>query len=163
MLIIKLNNPKAGVENRKQHHDLAKKYPNCVFIERIKHTYNLRKGDGSVGSSVSIIQFPVRLAHGVTAHKIQGQTIEAPKKVALDIKSVFDPAQAYVMLSRVQCLDQVYIVGEIESKKLYINESAKAELHRLQKISLNSNPSQWGRNDKVVKIASLNIAGLMKS
>ena len=160
MLIIKLNNPKAGEENQKQHHDLAKKYPNCVFIERIKHTYNLRKGDGSVGSSVSIIQFPVRLAHGVTAHKIQGQTIEAPKKVALDIKSVFDPAQAYVMLSRVQCLDQVYIVGEIESKKLYINESAKAELHRLQKISLNSNPSQWGRNDKVVKIASLNIAGL---
>ena len=160
MLIIKLNNPKAGQENRKQNPELAKKYPNCVFIERIKHTYSLRKNSGNVGSSVSIIQFPVRLAHGVTAHKIQGQTIEAPRKVALDLSTVFDPAQAYVMLSRVQSLDQIYIVGKLESKKLYMNESAKSELQRLHKISLNSNPTPWGRNTRNLKIASLNIAGL---
>ena len=160
LLIIRLNNPRAGQENRKQNPELAKKYPDCVFIERMKHSYNLRKNDGNVGSSVSIIQFPVRLAHGVTAHKIQGQTIEAPRKVALDLKSVFDPSQAYVMLSRVQSLDQVYIVDKLESKKLYINEAAKSELKRLQKISKNSNPMPWGKEDKNLKLASLNIAGL---
>ena len=160
MLIIRLNNPNAGQENRKQNPELARKYPDCVFIERMKHTYNLRRHDGNVGSTVSIIQFPVRLAHGVTAHKIQGQTIEAPRKVALDLQSVFDPAQAYVMLSRVQSMDQIYIVGKLDSKKLYMNEAAKSELQRLHNISLNSNPTPWGRNDKILKVASLNIAGL---
>ena len=60
---------------------------------------------GHVGSSALVIQFPVKPAHAITAHKIQGQTIPWPSKVVLDLNSVFEDAQAHVMLSRAQRLE----------------------------------------------------------
>ena len=121
----------------------------------------MRKNGGKDGSTATVIQFPIRLAHGVTAHKFQGQTITAPKTVSLDLKSVFDPAQAYVMLSRVQSLEQVFIVDSIKPEKINISKPALFELQRLQKISLNSNPTEWDKESiSTFKVASLNIAGL---
>ena len=76
------------------------------------------------------------------------QTIPAPMTVALDLKSVFDPAQAYVMLSRVQSLEQIFIVDCLKSEKINIANTALKELQRLQKISINSNPSAWDRDEK---------------
>ena len=160
ILVIKLNNLSAGVQNRKKHPKLAEKFPDCVFIERVSLSYSLRKNGGKNGSTATVIQFPIRLAHGVTAHKFQGQTIPSPMTVALDLKSVFDPAQAYVMLSRVQSLEQILIVDCLKSEKINIANAALKELQRLQKISINSNPSAWDRDEKsTFKVASLNIAG----
>ena len=161
MLIVKLQNPKAGIENRKKHPELAAKFPDCVFLERVSLAYSLRKGGGDNGATATVIQFPLRLAHGVTAHKFQGQTVAAPTTVALYLDSVFDPSQAYVMLSRVQNMDQVYIVDSFNPKKLYISSCAHEELKRLQKISYNRNPGAWGKQSSdIFKVASLNIAGL---
>ena len=161
ILIIKLDNSKAGIQNRKKHPNLAQRFPDCVFIERVSLSYSLRKNGGKDGSTATVIQFPIRLAHGVTAHKFQGQTIPVPKTVSLDLKSVFDPAQAYVMLSRVQSLEQVYIVDSIKTEKINISKAALFELQRLQKISLNSNPTEWDKESKsTLKVASMNIAGL---
>ena len=161
MLIVKLQNPKAGAENRKKHSELAAKFPDCVFLERVSLAYSLRKGGGDNGATATVIQFPLRLAHGVTAHKFQGQTVPAPTSVALYLDSVFDPSQAYVMLSRVQNINQVFIVDSFDPKKLYISASAHEELKRLQEISFNANPGLWGKHSiEVFKIASLNIAGL---
>ena len=161
LLIVKLQNQKAGTENRKKHPNLAANFPGCVFLERVSLAYSLRKGGGDSGATATVIQFPLRLAHGVTAHKFQGQTVPAPTSVALYLDSVFDPSQAYVMLSRVQNINQVFIVDSFNPKKLYISSSAHEELKRLQKISFNANPGVWGRHSSdVFKIASLNIAGL---
>ena len=52
-------------------------------------------------------------------HKIQGQTIERTKKTTVDLKSVFEGAQAYVMLSRLKELDQLYVLDEIPKDKIY--------------------------------------------
>jgi ATP-dependent exoDNAse (exonuclease V) alpha subunit len=62
----------------------------------------------SSASSDVLIQFSIKLAHAITAHKIQGQTIPKPLKIAVDIASVFEDAQAYVMLSRIEGLEQLY-------------------------------------------------------
>ena len=160
-LVIKLQNSRAGTENRKKNPDLVAKFPECVFLERIALAYSLRKGGGENGATATVIQFPIRLAHGVTAHKFQGQTVPDPTTVALHLDSVFDPSQAYVMLSRVQNINQVYIVNSFNPKKIYVSSSAHDELKRLQKISFNSNPGLWSKkSDAVFKVASLNIAGL---
>ena len=160
-LVIKLHNSKAGMENRRKHPDLAVKFPDCVFLERVALAYSLRKGGGDNGATATVIQFPIRLAHGVTAHKFQGQTVPHPTTVALHLDSVFDPSQAYVMLSRVQNINQVFIVDSFNPKKIYVSSSAHEELKRLRKISFNSNPGVWGKTSpEVFKIASLNIAGL---
>ena len=160
-LVIKLKNEDAGKLNRSKHSVLAAKYKGCIIIERISLQYNIRKKSGDVGSTATLIQFPVKLAHAVTCHKIQGQTIPWPLVVVLDFDSIFEAAQAHVMLSRVQRLDQIYILHDLDSTKIKTNYKALNELKRLRAISMNENPEPWDlENEGNVKIAPLNCAGL---
>ena len=80
----------------------------------------------------------------------------------MDIGSVFEAAQAYVMLSRVQSLDQVYIANDMDAKKLMFAEKALKELNRLNAEA--ESIRKWEALDlcseAIFKIASLNCAGL---
>ena len=87
-LIIKLKNKNAGKFNKSKYPGLTSKYPDCVVIERVSNQYTLRKKGGEVSNTATLFQFPVKLAHAITAHKIQGQTIPYPVKVVLDINSI---------------------------------------------------------------------------
>ena len=88
-LVLKLNNKQVGNRNRSKHLTLSRKFPDCVIIERVSNQYPLRKKNGQGGSSATLIQFPVKLAFAITAHKIQGQTIPLPTKVVLDLNTIF--------------------------------------------------------------------------
>ena len=162
ILVLKLVDKKAGDSNRKKYPKLSQQYPDCVFLERVSVQYTLRRKSGNVGSTATVIQFPVRLAHAITAHKIQGQSLIHPLKVAMDINSVFEPGQAYVMLSRIQSIDQLFIVNQLNPSKLKSSNAALEELRRLETISFNRNPSAWHSDEaSIIKIASLNCAGLL--
>ena len=69
-LIVKLQKADAGIKNRRKHPGLATKYPDAVVIERATINYSIRKKGGAVGSTATLIQFPVKLAHAITGHKI---------------------------------------------------------------------------------------------
>ena len=140
-LVIKLNVKTAGMQNRSKHPSLALRYPDCVIIERVSNQYTLRKKSGDVSSTATVIQFPIKLAFAITSHKIQGQTIPWPIKVVLDIDSVFEDAQAHVMLSRVQQINQIYILNQLNESKIRTSQIGLAETERLAKISLNDNPT----------------------
>ena len=80
----------------------------------------------------------------------------------MDLNSVFETGQGYVMLSRLQCIDQLYIVDELKDEKIRASPAALEELKRLEKISFNRNPSPWHkRNKDIIKIASVNCYGLL--
>ena len=160
-LIVKLKKKGLGEQNRRKFPGLAIRYPESVVIERVTINYSIRKKGGAVGSTATLVQFPVKLAHAITAHKIQGQTIPKPLKVAFDIDSVFEEAQGYVMLSRVQELKQVFILNKFNPKKLYPSQKALRELERMNKISINENPDPWSKkSENTLKIVSLNCSGL---
>ena len=162
ILVIKLVDDKAGNNNRMKYPNLSQHYPNCVFIERVSLQYTIRKKSGNVGSSATVIQFPIRLAHAITAHKIQGQSIISPIRVTMDINSVFEAGQAYVMLSRIQCINQLFIINKLDQRKLRSSPAALEELKRLEAISFNRNPTPWVKLDtSSIKVASLNCAGLL--
>ena len=162
VLVIKLQNSKAGERNREKYPRLREKYPECVFIERVSFQYTLGGKKAEVGTTATVIQFPVRLAHAITAHKVQGQTFVYPASVAMDLSSVFEPGQAYVMLSRVQCIEQLYIVGELNEEKIRASPAALSELKRLKQISFNNNPTPWHIKDQnTIKIGSVNCMGLL--
>ena len=162
-LVIKLQNNTLGKKNKGDNPHLSLKYPDCVFIERVCHTYSLINNNKNCGSTATVIQFPVRLAYSVTAHKVQGMSISAPLKVVMDLDSTFTQAQVYVMLSRVQKLEQVFILNKFDESRILVSDAAKKELERLEKESFNRNPSTWYASiPKKIKVASLNCAGLAK-
>ena len=160
-LIVTLQKVDVGSENRKKFPNIARKYPNSVIIEKASINYSIRKKGGIVGSTATLIQFPIKLANAITAHKIQGQTIPKPLKVALDVKSIFEEAQGYVMFSRVQEMNQLYIIDEFDPNKIYPSAKALKELERMNRVAINNNLSPWQKEKSdTVKIMTFNCAGI---
>ena len=160
-LVLKLKNKKAGKRNREKFPFIAEKYPDCVVVERFSLQYNIRAKSGDVGSTATVVQFPIKLAFAVTVHKIQGATVPSPNKVVMDIDSTFEAAMCYVMLSRVQQLEQIYILDKFDIKKIKLFPHALKELKRLRSISFNENPTPWfKKKEDSLKVCTLNCAGL---
>ena len=160
-IIIKFNNPKAGKENRDKFKKILKDYPECSVIERVSMQYQL-KDNNDIGASAKVIQFPIKLSMATTAHKVQGLTIPSPAIVVIDIGKTFQASQAYVMLSRVQCLEQIYILGDFPDSKIQASPAGQKELTRLHKISKNNNPSPWEQDGQtLIKICSFNCRGMV--
>ena len=113
-LVIKFDNPSHGQMKRESQREVEQRYPGGTVIERVSFNFSLSKSKKNVVSTARVIQFPVKLAFAATAHKIQGQTIKKPQKVVVDLRSVFQPAMAYVMLSRVESIEQLYILEEFD-------------------------------------------------
>ena len=163
-VIVKFDNPKAGKESRKNHPAYAKKYPGGTVITKMEREYTLSKTGTSVGGSTAkLIQYPLILAFAVTVYKIQGQTIDRSQKCVVDLRSVFDGAQAYVMLSRMKELDQLYILEDLPENKIYPVKKALDEILRLQEVSINRNPIRWDRKyeEDVIKISYLNCRSIL--
>ena len=156
--MVKFNMESAGQKWRSRNPGLASRYPGCTGIKRVLHQYSLKKNQAK---TMQLKQFPIVLAHAVTAHKMQGQTSQKPLRVSMNVAECFDEAQGYVMLSRVQSLDQVVIREsqklkkdmEIRKKnglegadwKKYLRTSVKAgtELKKMNQRSLNANPDPY--------------------
>ena len=157
-LMIKFDNPAAGREARKLHPMMSKKYPDGTLIKKKEQDYSLARKQGLISSTAKLIQYPIVLAWAVTVHKFQGQTVANPQKVVIDLKSVFEAAQAYVMKSRVQELEQLYILEELPEEKIYANHKALTEIDRLLKVSINQNPTDWDKeaDETRIKISFLN-------
>merc|ERR1711888_407817 len=107
---------------------MRNKYPEGTIVKKTEREYSLARQQGLISSTAKLIQFPLVLAWAVTVHKFQGQTVKSPQKVVIDLKSVFEAAQAYVMASRVQELEQLYILEELPKDKIYASAAALTEI-----------------------------------
>ena len=81
----------------------------------------------------------------------------------MNLRYVFEGAQAYVMLSRVKELEQVYILEDLPENKIYPIQEALVEIRRLEDVSINKNPTLWDRepDPNVIKISYLNARSLL--
>ena len=155
-IMVHLTNPDAGKETRKGLEHLARKYGKPVIpIKKREQTFSLDKM-GTSAASATALQFPLKLATAGTSHKLQGTTVQDPQSIAMDIQKVRSDGQVYVMLSRAQKLEQLYILGDLHISKWKASPSALQELRRLQKNALNS------RGIGKFQIASLNVRSLPK-
>ena len=156
-VIVKFDDPRAGVEARKRNPMMSNKYPDGTVIKKKEHDYALGRDNGMLSSTAKLIQFPLVLAWGVTVNKFQGSTVKSPQNVLADLKTVFDQAQAYVMFSRVQELKQLYILEEIPKNSIRQNPAALEEIERLISVSINKNPTKWDDGDtSAMRISFLN-------
>ena len=164
-VIIKFDNPLVGKEARKRKPMMTRKYPDGVAIEKMEKEYSLPKNAGPISSTARCIQFPLTLSWAVTVHKFQGQTVKSPEKAVIDAKRVSksDPAQAYVMLSRVQELEQLFVLEKFPEDAIRVSSEAMAEIERLISVSVNKNPTNWESKDNnhTTKVCFLNCRSLV--
>ena len=157
-LVVKFDREDAGREARSKDPQLAQFYPGGTKIVKERLTYTLKKGGGA---TATLIQFPLKLAKAVTAHKIQGLTVYQPNTINLDISSTFEAAQAYVMLGRAQALQQVHIMDKLKPNSIYASDKALIEYDKMNQRALNNQTSGWfAQQPEALKIASLNVARL---
>ena len=132
-VIIKFDNPAVGKNARDRNPCMHSKYPDGVVIKKVEKEYTLATNAGPISSMVRIIQLPIVLCWAVTVHKFQGQTVKSPQNVVIDAKAVSksDPAHAYVMLSRVQELDQIYDIDKFPEDSIKVSNAAMDEIERL--------------------------------
>ena len=68
---------------------------------------------------------------------------------------------AYVMLSRVESIEQLFILDEFDETKIYGNQDAIRELEKMNKISINEKPSYWYNTGlRQARISLLNCGSL---
>ena len=140
--------PDCGKQRRKKYTELGKMFPgkSVIPIEMIEFPYSVSKNPNSPRGSCTVLQFPLKLAFAATAHKIQGQTVRKPQSLVVDMRSIREAAQAYVILSRVQALSQLFIVESVCPDKIYSSTLALGELDRMKHANINSMPS----NDSII-------------
>lgn len=86
-----------------------------------------------------------------------------PKSLVIDVSSAFQPGMAYVMFSRVQSLDQLYIVNSMDPEKITVDDKVIQEAKRMDKVSINRNPCNWmNPNTPGLKVGSFNTRSLRK-
>ena len=78
-----------------------------------------------------------------------------------DLRTVFQAAQTYTIISRVENINQLFILGSLPRNKFYADSHALEELERLDKVSVNRNPTSWEQaNEWSLKICCFNIRSL---
>ena len=157
LVLVQFDEILSGRERRK-HSSIAKGYSglNVTPIEILEKPYPLSKNKTNASSTATILQFPLKLAYAATAHKIQGHTVKEPQALIVDLTTWLKPAMAYVMLSRIQKLSQLYIIGSVPDDKIKPWPSALEELERMNSVAINNPNNQ----DKRYRITSLNTSSL---
>ena len=160
-IMIRFDEKHQGEQKRESQSKLSKLYPGCTSIERIIFQYSLSRGSKNVSNTAKVIQFPLRLCFAATSHAFQGQTIYKPNKCVCDFRTVFEAAQGYVILSRVETIEQLFIAESLPQNKFYASPKALEELKRLEAVSINKNPPAWEQSFPwSMKITSLNCRSL---
>ena len=161
LLVVKFDEEYQGASKRMKYPNLTRKYPGGTPIEKFLYPYSLTKKTTVAGSTAQVFQFPIVVCFAATTHKFQGATVTKPNKLAVDLRTVFDDAMAYVMLSRVQAKLQLFIVGCLPEAKFRTSSKCLEELKNLSQRSVNKNPPSWEcPQSKALRISVLNCHSL---
>ena len=151
-VLVKFDSEDVGKEYRKKI-NFDRQYPgkNLTAIKKIEFDFQLREGGTSTATAIN---FPLRLAWATTCHKIQGHTVKNPAKLILDLMCWLQPAMVYVALSRVQCLDQLFILEDLPENKIKPWSDALEEMERLDALD------KERKNSEVFRMPTMNTRSL---
>ena len=86
-----------------------------------------------------------------------------PNCLVVDIRDSFQPGMVYVMISRVSNMEQLFILDELDPKKIKVSSKVLAENTRMEAVSVNRNPVPWNNIWLTgTRISSLNVRSLRK-
>ena len=116
---------------------------------------------GRHSPKAKITQFPLRLCYALTVHKSQGQTIKRPTCIVADVETFFGENMAYVAFSRVESLEQLFIINFKESNIRTGIQCIEKVIELRQKSDV-AKDSWYECDPTILKISSLNVRSLQK-
>ena len=162
-VMVEFDDPKDGRNRRLSlSEDIKRKYPGKIVTHIEMLEVNFSQGRDRDYASVGGLacNFPLRLCFAATGHKLQGVTVKDPTPLIVDMHCYLQSAAVYVMLSRVQCLNQLYVLESVLYKKVKPFPQACEEFERLARrdISISRVPT----DPNITEIVSLNVSSLKK-
>ena len=167
-IMVEFDDPNDGMQHRSSlSDDIKRKYPGRIVtqIAKREEQFSFSKDRDYASSGGVAVNFPLGLCFAATGHKLQGYTVKSPSALKIDLAGVdgktsrfCPPAIVYVMLSRVQCQGQLFILDVLPLEKIKPYEEAVSELSRL----ISRDISKPGRESDIVSIMSLNVRSLKK-
>jgi hypothetical protein len=156
-IMVQFDKENTGQEMRKGYtRNITKNFQTPIKVVTMSYSNSKAKH----AARIEVMQFPLKLAWAITAHKSQGVTIKKPKSMVSNMAQHFTSNQTYVVLSRVQSLNQNYLLS-LEPSKIWCHEGAKAESERLSSIALNNKMKIWNKTDHIkINITTLNASSL---
>jgi ATP-dependent DNA helicase PIF1 len=98
--------------------------------ERLRYRWDEQHGRIGQVRVGAFSQYPVRLAHGVTIHKAQGQTLD---RAEVDLGAgAFAAGQTYVALSRLRSLEGLYLTRPITLNDCLVDARVREYFTQLQ-------------------------------
>ena len=129
-VVVKFNDPTVGEETRTTYEHLSKSIKDDggvpIFFTPLTYSIPGRSSNSKHGATVTVTQVPLNLGYAFTAHKLQGVTLKKGTDLFIHKTAWIKPGMAYVMLSRCEDIENVFLDNEFPLKCI------KAEAHSLQ-------------------------------
>ena len=122
-----LINGACGVIQKFNDKSIVIKFDNGIEAAIPQNTFEYYYNDRVVAQR---IQYPLRLAYGITIHKSQGMTLD---KLVVDCARIFERGQAYVAMSRVKTLNGLYLKN-FEPTKVFVDSKVAKFYENLQEV-----------------------------
>ena len=165
-VLCKFDEELSGLNRRKLYAGLLERWglPDATPIWQKCFDKPLGSAKKGHATTIKITQFPLKQAAAINVHKTQGLNVKAPTPLVADMDSCFEPAMPYVMLSRIQKMDQLYLIS-FNTKWMKPWPEALVEANKIKEASLASRENllkdPWNVYDSnVLKMVSLNIQSL---
>ena len=122
-----LINGACGVIQGFNEESITIKFDNGVTAQIPKHTFEYYYNDRVIAER---LQYPLKLAYGITIHKSQGMTLD---RLVVDCARIFERGQAYVAMSRVKTLDGLFIKN-FEPAKVLVDSRVAGFYENLEEV-----------------------------
>ena len=139
-IVVKFDNEEVGSEKREKNKHLSpsirhgKGVP--IFTSTCEFQIPGRNPNNKHGSKCRVTQFPLRLAWAFTAHKLQGVTLKKGTDLICHGHVKLPKGMGYVMLSRCEKLDNVFLDDEFDLAKIVCDPMSKLATKQLEKNNI---------------------------
>ena len=141
-VVVKFDNPDVGEEQRARFASLDDSIRVDGGVPIFWHTleFNIsgRRANSKHGSTCKVTQIPLRLGWAFTAHKLQGVTLKKGTDLVCHGHKLMakEKGMVYVMLSRCESLDNVFLDEELLLKYIMCDPYSLVATKRLEQLNI---------------------------
>ena len=156
-IIVSFDDPSAGKLQREHYSRISSKYKDVNGTPIERHELQCQP---TATIRYKILQFPLRLSYASTAHSMQGMTVKTGSKLVVHFSKKFQDGMAYVMLSRCEKLQDMYISGDFSPNKIKCNPAALEESKRILQ-TFDASVESTLETKNCLKITYLNVMSVL--